>query len=163
VRIPEKSDYLAFFDSRRVANPLALTLTLKQRTQGSGLVGGTGRKIDPISISQNTRHFLNRVNQSVYSNGFTRYGKRLSVIPIIEGNYSVRYHVHMTLQKPPFQDHWEFAKLINDCWNKTSLGYKDIDVRTINDYSGWIDYKLKNRTKSEGIHSSVDWDNVFLH
>ena len=160
--LPTKNDYLDYFDSRRVSNPLAVTLSLKQRIELNDFKG-LGLKIDKTETSKNTRHFLNRLNQSVFGKGFNRYNRRLAAIPVIEGNSFIRFHVHLTLQRPDHIEPRIFEKLIYDCWSKTTFGYHNIKIKPIYDYMGWIEYKLKSKSKDEGLHSSVDWDNVFLH
>ncbi len=163
MKLPTKSDYLDYFDKRRVPNPVAVTLTMKQRIESNDFRGRFGVNLDPIKVSENTRHFLNRLNQSVFGKGFLRYGKRLSVIPVTEGNAVIRLHIHMTLERPEHLNLNEFERLISECWSKTTFGYHNIKIKPIYDYMGWIEYKLKSKSKDEGLHSSVDWDNVFLH
>lgn len=158
-----KTDYLDWFDRERIKNPLAVTLTLKQRLESNTFRGKFGSKVDLIKVSENTRHFLNRLNQSVYGKGFTRYNKRLSVIPVMEGNSYIRFHIHMTLEKPNHIDQIEFEMLITECWLNTHYGYNNIKINPIHDYMGWISYKLKTKSKSDGVHSSVDVDNVSLN
>lgn len=163
MNLPKKLDYLNFFQNKPVPNPVALTLTLKQRVESNHFKGRFGENLDSVKVSENTRHFMNRLNQSVFGKGFTRYGKRLSVVPVIEGNSFIRLHIHMTLEKPAHLDLDEFRNMILKCWSKTKFGYQNIEIKPIDYYFGWFDYKLKNRSKGEGLHSSVDWDNVFLH
>jgi hypothetical protein len=163
MNLPTKLDYLDFFQKKPVPNPVALTLTLKQRVESNHPKGRFGENIDSVKVSENTRHFMNRLNQSVFGKGFTRYGKRLSVVPVIEGNSFIRFHIHITLEKPVHLDLDEFRTMIIKSWTKTKFGYHDIDIKGIDNYHGWLDYKLKNRSKGEGLQSSVDWDNVFLH
>ena len=163
MNLPTKTDYLDYFDQRRVPNPIAVTLTMKQRIESNDFKGRFGINLDPIKVSENTRHFLNRLNQSVFGKGFLRYGKRLSVIPVTEGNKFIRLHIHMTLERPDHMNLDEFEMLISQCWSKTKFGYNDIQIKPIDHYDGWMDYILKNKSKGEGLQSSVDWDNVFLH
>lgn len=161
--LPTKSDYLDFFDNRRVPNAIAVTLTLKQRIESNDYKGRFGANLDLIKVSENTRQFMNRLNKRVFGNGFVRYGKRLSVIPVNEGDESIRHHVHMTLERPDRLSLIEFEKLVSECWSKTKFGYNNIQINPIDDYVGWVSYTLKIKTKGEGLQSSVDWDNVFLH
>ena len=160
---PVKSDYIDFFNNRRVPNAVSVTLTLKQRIESNDFRGRFGVTLDSIKVSENTRHFLNRLNQKVYGKSFLRFGKRLSVIPVIEGNAVIRQHVHMILERPDYININDFELLIYECWSKTKFGYNNILIKPIYNYSGWLDYILKNKSKNEDLHSSVDWDNVFLH
>ena len=94
MNLPTKSDYLDYFDQRRVPNPIAVTLTMKQRIESNDFKGRFGINLDPIKVSENTRHFLNRLNQSVFGKGFLRYGKRLSVIPVRRKQVYPFSHTH---------------------------------------------------------------------
>jgi hypothetical protein len=159
---PNKSDYLKIFTDRPVPNSIAVTLTLKQRIEGNNCRGRFGSSIDPIKISDNTRHFLNRLNQKVYGKKFTRFNKCLSVIPVIEGSKDIRWHVHMAIEQPDHLSFEEFEKLIVENWLKTKYGYNDIRIRRTYDYLGWIDYMLKNYSKEKNLSDSVDVCNLHL-
>lgn len=159
----EREELSTYFKKNPIHNPLALTLTLKQRIESSNFRGRFGSTLDQTKTSQNTRHFLNRLNQQVYGKGYLRFGKRLSAIPVIEGNDFIRLHVHMTLEHPNHIELTKFKRLISECWSKTNFGYNDIVIKPVHDYSGWINYTLKSKSKNEGLLSSVDWNNVYLH
>ena len=100
MNLETKGSYLNYFNTRRIPNAISVTLTLKQRLEITDCKGRLVEKLDPIKVSQNIRHFMNVLNQSVFGKGFFRFGKRLSVIPVIEGDSFVRLHVHMTLERP---------------------------------------------------------------
>ena len=164
MNLPTKTDYLNYFDDNRVPNAVAVTLTLKQRVEINDFKGRFGTNLDSVKVSNNTRDFMNRLNQRIFRNSFKRNGKRLSVLPITEGNSFIRLHIHMTLERPDRLNLEEFSKLISKCWSETTFGHHDICIKPIDDnYLGWIEYKLKNKSKGEGLQSSVDWDNVFFH
>jgi hypothetical protein len=127
--LPTKSDYLSYFNARRVPNPVAVTLTMKQRIETYDAKGRFGTNIDLIKASKNTRDFMNRINKSVFGNGFVRYGKRLSTIPIIEGNSFIRFHIHMTIERPDHLNQNELGSLIAKCWTQTMFGYHDINIK----------------------------------
>jgi hypothetical protein len=69
----------------------------------------------------------------------------------------------MVIEKPEHLNFEQFKELIEETWSKTKYGYKDNKIKPIYDYIGWIDYMIKTYSKSEGIQSSVDLDNVYLH
>jgi hypothetical protein len=131
-------------------NPAALTLTEKQ------IAGGV--RIDPIRSSQNTRHFLNRLNEQVFGNASRRYGKKLQVVTVMEQDASHRHHLHMMIDRPDQISLSRFAGVVLDCWRKTAFGYNQISVRPCHD-DGWIRYILKSRTKIDFL-SSIDWENT---
>ena len=60
-----------FIEDIEFSRPFAVTLTMNS--------------VQWRSHSQNFRHFMNRLNQSFLKSGYRRYGKRLTVVPIIEG------------------------------------------------------------------------------
>ena len=53
MNLPTKSDYLDYFDQRRVPNPIAVTLTMKQRIESNDFKGRFGINLDPIKVSEN--------------------------------------------------------------------------------------------------------------
>lgn len=146
-----KYELQKYFSTWEFINPLSVTLTCKQRVHGEIL--------DTISLTRNITHFLNRLNYRLFKKGFSRYGKRIGVITVIEGDSSTRLHVHMTVDRP---DHISFelmSSLIMDCWKQTKFGYNNNEVKPVID-EGWVKYQLKHRTKQDGIYSSIDWINT---
>lgn len=159
---PKKSDYVDYFSKNRIPNPVAVTPTMKQRIETTNCRGRYGFNLDLISASQNTKYFLNRLNQSAISKKFGRFGNGLCVIPVTEGNSVIRLHTHMVLERPEHRSFDEFEILIAKSWSKTNFGYNDIKIKPIDDYDGWMNYLFKNKSKGEGLQSSVDWANVKL-
>ena len=51
MNLPTKTDYLDYFDQRRVPNPIAVTLTMKQRIESNDFKGRFGINLDPIKVS----------------------------------------------------------------------------------------------------------------
>jgi hypothetical protein len=150
---------LEWLVSKRIPNPLSVTLTVKQRIEGQ-FRKSFSSKVDKESLSVNIRHFMNRLNKSVYGSSFNRYDKRLSVIPVFEGNDLIRNHIHLTLQRPDHIDLVTFEKLISDSWLKTKYGYQNICVKEIYDYRGWLDYQLKSKSKGSNVSCFIDWGNL---
>jgi len=73
-------------------NCFGVSLTMKQ--------GDSGTHLDEIMASQNFRHFMNRLNSSVYGKRFKRFGQRLNVVPVLERSSTNRLHYHLILQNP---------------------------------------------------------------
>ena len=109
-------------------------------------------------ISQNFRHFLNRLNKKYLKSSYSRYGNKLTVIPIIEGTISVIPHYHCIIDNPHNNRDDEFVECVKDCWSKTELSNRSVNIKKMTD-SGWIDYMMKYRTKPS-ITDSIDWVNV---
>ena len=130
----------------KLDNCLGVSLTLRQ--------GRDGFTLDGIRASQNLRHFLNRLNSSVYGKRFKRFGVRLNVVPVQEQSSSGRIHYHLILQNPFPDDSAAFERLIESEWSKTHFGFLQTHVDEGIDH-GWTDYITKFKTASDG----VDWEN----
>lgn len=129
------------------ADMYAVTLTMKQNNNGVTL--------DTVTASQNLRHFLNILNQTIFGNAFRRFGKKLKVIPVIEMSAWDRLHYHLSLEKPDFLSEEQFRQLIASSWMKTDFARREIDVQKIYS-SGWTSYCLKGRDPLQAI----DFENL---
>ena len=132
-------------------NPFAVTLTMYTNNWRD--------------YSQNFRHFMSRLNQSFLKTSFRRYGNKLTVIPIMEGNNKTHTHYHCVIDNPYPERNEEFVDLIRESWGNTLLGMSkskySIDIQPM--YSdGWIEYITKCSSKTD-IKDSVDWDNMCVN
>jgi len=116
--------------------------------------GRDGIRLDEIRAAQNLRHFLNRLNSSVYGKRFKRFGVKLNVVPVLERSSTGRIHYHLILQNPFPSDSARFCDLIETEWAKTHFGFIQTHVDEQIDH-GWTDYITKFKTASDG----VDWEN----
>lgn len=130
--------------------PLAVTLTMKLRA--------SGRACDPVTASRNFRHFMNRLNRTVFGQAAKRYGKSLRVLPVLEQNQEGRLHYHAIIDRPERMEIAEFGALVRDTWLRTDFGYRHIDVQPVTG-DGWVAYLCKKRQKPEGLLDSIDWNN----
>src|SRR5665213_2651182 len=89
-------------------DPCAVTLTMKQRL--------STHKLDQIECSRNFRHFSNRLNKAVLRNAFTRYNKRIRMIPVLEKSSSQRYHYHTVIDRVDRLTRHQFQDIVTDCW-----------------------------------------------
>jgi hypothetical protein len=105
---------------------------------------------------------MNRLNYKIYKKRFLRFGKRLGVIPVIEGNYKTHLHTHLTIELPTHLELDSMKEMIVDCWSKTRLGHSNrnfgVVIKPIID-EGWLSYQLKMYSKDDLI-SSIDWINL---
>ena len=130
--------------------PFALTLTLKQRVDN--------HKIDIIIASKNIKHFLNRLNRTLYGNAFKRFSKSIKIFPVIEHGSDKRFHVHTIIDKPATVDDVSFYNLIKHSWSKTKFGYDHIHIQPMTN-DGWISYLTKFDQKPD-YDLAIDWINV---
>ena len=127
--------------------PFAVTLTMKPNNSHFH--------------SQSTRHFSNRLNQSYLQNSYRRQGKRLTVIPIKEGNSYIHTHFHLIIDNPYKERSDEFVGKVKSCWAKTGGSLPRILVEEMRD-DIWIAYITKFKSKSN-YRDCVDWDNVWVN
>lgn len=133
-----------FLTEHTQGHDLAVSLTMKQQDGPTTLTSYEAEK--------NLGHFLNRLNKRAFGNAAVRFGRKVSVVPILERSFSGRWHYHLTM-KNPFPDEQMCRSTVEECWSKTRWGYNEIDVRPLYDTVGWINYITKSR--------SVDgWDIV---
>ena len=152
------TEWYNVLNSVRWISPYFVTPTQKQFLGGYNKRGYfQSTKIGSIESSINTKHFLNRLNQKCFGNSFRRFNRRIKSFVVMEGNTkTVRHHLHMILEKPPTITESVWLKLINDCWSKTTYGYRHLDIQPIYDVEILNQYLLKTKTKVEDIQSTID-------
>lgn len=109
------------------------------------------------SAAQNFRHFTNVLNQRVYGSAAQRHGKRLPVIPVLEGSALKRLHYHALIDCPRDDLLATFPSLIVRTWMATQWGYNENQVIPSAD-TGWINYMTKLRDKPD-FGTDIDWLN----
>jgi hypothetical protein len=100
------------------------------------------------------------LNRKVYGRAASRYGKSVSVIPIMEGGDDKRLHYHAMIDCPADHLQEAFPDAIASSWRSTQWGYDQIDVQPQAD-EGWLAYMTKLRDKAD-FASAIDWINVHL-
>lgn len=129
-------------------------MTLKQGVRVEA--GFTYVRLTPEAASQNLRHFLNALNRQIYGNAARRYGKRVRVIPVLEGCADKRFHFHCMIDCPRPELAPTFGMLVAQTWKSTQFGYREVLVEPGD--LGWVAYMTKLRDK-EDMASSIDWMN----
>ena len=150
-------DWLA---SSKWTNPYAVTLNLKQVTTVVTDRGLAPRCLDEQSASNNLRNLLNRLNQHFHGNAARRFGRKLQVVPVLEGGATHRLHYHLLIDLPPKVDLEEAYPLLVDQWLQTPWGYGRTHVQQCYD-DGWLDYITKLRSKPN-FSDSIDWQNLHI-
>jgi hypothetical protein len=147
-----RAELQELFDPSRFDFPAAVSLTMKKR------VGG--RSIDMIVASDNFRHFRNRLNNKVLGSKAKRHGGKLKMVAVLESNADGRLHYHAMIDRPYYCSFDRLKDNIIDQWQKTSFGYRQIDVQNAAD-AGWVDYIIKPQQKCS-LLESIDWNNCHL-
>lgn len=160
-RIEYREAFRSFVDLSKFVNPHSVTLTLKQSVVVRYGQSSIHSRITPDRAVRNFRHFMNRLNKRVYGHSYSRHGKRVQVIPVLEGGEHTRLHYHCVIDCPRAELSDSYSNLIGECWLQTDYGYDQIDVQPRSD-SGWVNYISKFRTKSE-FDQSIDWTNLHQH
>ena len=151
----EKKRVIDWYNNNEIINPIHITFTHSNDI-----------KKDKIKSSINFKHFLNRINQKIYKNGFKRFNKRLKVFSVFEYDDLTKLHIHSIIEKPSFIKLDKFKDLVRRNWIKTKYGNVHIHFhQPLNDYetNGWKSYILKHRTKSNKLTDYIDWNNVYLN
>ena len=81
-------------------NPFAVTLTLRQCVSVPNGTATFTSWLTDTAASQNMRHFLNKLDRSVFGKAATRFGKRVGCVPILEGGIGKRLHYHAVIDCP---------------------------------------------------------------
>lgn len=140
-------------------HPVAMTLNLKHQAVIETQRGRSFVRLDAHHASQNLRHFLNRLNKHFFGNAGRRFGKRLPVIPTLEGGAGTRFHYHLMLDLPESLELDELNRLIVGTWTDTQWGYGQVQIKTeAND--GWLNYITKLRDKID-VGDAIDWTNFY--
>lgn len=146
-------------DLDRWHGPHAVTLTLRQALYGLGDLGQARMPISDQLASRNFRHFMNRLNRSVFGKAAQRFGRGLAVVPILEGGSAKRLHYHAIIDCPSSFEGNFHSEIIRH-WQATDWGYHQADCQPGADL-GWLNYITKFRDKAD-FAASIDLMNLRL-
>lgn len=149
-----------WIDISKWKNPCFVTLTMKKGKTYYSNSGSTRKKITKYEASSNFRHFLNILNKRIFGNGFTRYGKCMTVFAVLEGTKTKHLHYHAIIDVPLGKGINNFEQMVLETWLATEWGDKQIDVK-FNANQGAVNYMTKTRDKYS-VADSIDWSNVAL-
>ena len=141
------------------SNPFAVTLNLKQ---ACAIETANGRSSIPLTdqvAAQNLRHFLNRLGKCYLGNAARRHGKKLPIIPVLEGGNGHRLHYHLIIDLPVSVTLDEVYPLFVTEWTKTDWGYGQVHIQPCRD-EGWLNYITKLKSKID-VGESIDWMNLY--
>lgn len=83
--------------------PYAVTLTMKQHLMVADGTKMVWVRLNETIAQDNLRRFLNILNKMVLGNLARRHGRKIPVIPILEGGKGKHLHYHLILDNP-FED-----------------------------------------------------------
>jgi len=137
----------------------AITLTLKPYRVVQTERGEMREALTKDNAKANMRHFINRVNNSMYGNAAKRYGKGISILAVIEGeatNKQLHYHCAIG-NLPTTLNEQAIQSKITSAWHQTAFGNEQVHIQRMQT-SGWLNYL----GKEVGLHGAdvVDWENV---
>lgn len=160
--------YGAILAASHFLNPVALTLTLKlyawiDKIDKKGF--GQSISLTLEKVSENTRHFLKRLNQKCFGRAskskIPKKRKALKFVSSIEANNSGDggYHIHAIVERPEHIDFTSFEKLICSCWKKTIFGNINNKIKEVYDLVGWLRYMFKQLKMND---VGLDISNLYL-
>lgn len=155
-----QSSLRAWFSLDDWASPFAVTLTLKQSVTVPNGIMSTKLWLTETVAVQNLRHFLNKLNRSIFGKSAARFGKGVGCIPVLEGGRDRRLHYHTVIDCPRSELVADFPLLIAEHWRSTQWGYWQIDCQA-NPDDGWLTYITKFRDKPN-FADAIDWTNLRL-
>ena len=115
--------------------------------------------------SKDIKHFLNKLDASVFKGAYRKHGKRLQRIGVFEGA-DTNPHYHMLLESPNHLSDIQFEFLVESLWGSVRSGQtyiwigatrQRIPIFTMDKmYSeGWLEYIGKLRTKESADDADV--------
>lgn len=149
-----------WISQQNFVQPFAVTLTLRQCVTVPIGTPSARMWINETLASQNLRHFLNKLNRSIFGKAAIRFNKSVACIPILEGGTHKRLHYHLLLDCPRADLVESFPGLIADHWRSSMWGYHQLDCQRDPD-AGWVNYMTKFRDKTD-FADAIDWVNVRL-
>lgn len=141
-------------------DPFAVTLTLRQYVSVPFGTENFTHWLTDTAASQNMRHFLNKLDRSIFGKAASRFGKQVGCIPVLEGGGIKRLHYHAIIDCPRPELAGDFPLLIADAWRTTMWGYWQVDCQNDADH-GWLSYITKFRDKPN-LADAIDWTNLRL-
>lgn len=140
--------------------PFAVTLTMRQCVTVPNGTTSVTQWLTDTAATQNMRHFLNKLDRSVFGKAAVRFGKRIGCVPVLEGTGGKRLHYHAVIDCPRPELAGDFPLLIADAWRTTMWGYWQVDCQRDADH-GWLRYITKGRDKPN-LADAIDWTNLRL-
>lgn len=144
-----------WLDEHTPARGIAVTLTFDPKRNRAG--------INRQQAESAFRQFINIVNRKVFGNAASRFCKRLTVIPVLEGGGSTgkRYHYHALIEAPGSLDIATFIKVLQEAWNRLKVAGEENTWKVCRN-SDWLRYMLKERDKDD-LLDAVDFGNLWLN
>lgn len=150
-----------WISQQNFVQPFAVTLTLRQCITVPNGTPAAKMWINETLASQNLRHFLNKLNRSIFGKAALRFKKSVACIPVLEGGDFRRLHYHLLIDCPRADLVESFPDIIAHHWRSTNWGYHQLDCQRDPD-AGWVNYITKFRDKPN-YTDSIDWTNLHIN
>ena len=139
----------------------ALTLTMKQTRRVMTERGEVVERLTKYNASTNLRHFINRLNGSLFGNAAKakRGGKTVKLLGALESGVMGRnLHYHCIIGRLPERlTENERSGLIMAAWQQTNFGNEQIHIEQLKT-TGWLSYMTKELGKLSC--DIIDWENI---
>lgn len=146
-----------WFRERLEGEHLAVTLTFHPPP---------GEKLDESQAQATLRHFLRRLANRVYGSAAKRFGRKLQVVPVLEGGTGPNdkhLHYHLQIEIPLGFEPDRFGRLCIEVWRELDWASQTQNVyRYCTNGEGWTNYILKPRDKADYL-SAIDFSNMALN
>ena len=110
------------------------------------------RHLPLIIVEEKFNRMMELLNRRIYKQGYRRHGVQFNHKTIIEGNDSVKRHIHTTIQLPENVWKLKFKSSIENIW-VYQLNEKGIHFGNDNEQNNYYPlYKLKKETKDLTKH-----------
>ncbi len=156
-----QASFRSWTDNLQWRRPFAVTLTMKQNLIVEDGTKRVAVRLDRTIAQDNLGRFLNFLNRKALGHIAQRHGKRIPVIPILDGGNGKHLHYHLIIDCPlKGVPEGVYETLIRLAWYKTLWADHEIDIQPDCD-DGWLNYSTKLSGKPD-IADSIDWTNLTL-
>ena len=137
----------------------AITLTLKPYRTVMTERGEVIEKLTIYDAKANMRHFINKLNAQIFGNAAKRYGKSISILPVLEGIRGHKlFHYHCAIGNlPESLCEAAISAKIRSAWQQTHFGNEQIDIQPMQT-TGWVGYMAKDMGR--GNTDALDLENM---
>ena len=158
-KLAAKKAITKFLKDKDWKNPVAVTLTFKQRRAFPSEGGFFVQPLTLTEAEQTVRRFRRILDKKIFGNAAYRYRKRCQFFGAFEGHPGSNLHYHCVIDRPNRVEPFQFEMMIRDSWLRCNVwGNVQIHIERNSD-NGWLHYCAKLRGKSDYARD-IDWSNA---